>query len=70
MLLQQYAGNTVDFNELYEEHSVDKPYIRKNYKEVLKALLADGRITAVHAKTDKPPRNGTFSNDMRITFGG
>lgn len=70
MLLQQYAGNTVDFNELYEEHSVDKPYIRKNYKEVLKALLADGKITAVHAKTDKPPRNGTFSNDMRITFGG
>lgn len=70
MLLQQYAGNTVGFNELYEEHSVDKPYIRKNYKEALKALLADGKITAVHAKKDKPPRNGTFSDDMRITFGG
>lgn len=70
MLLQQYAGNTVGFNELYEEHSVDKPYIRKNYKEALKALLADGKITAVHAKKDKPPRNGAFSDDMRITFGG
>jgi three-Cys-motif partner protein len=70
MLLQQYAGNTIDFNRLYEVHSVDKPYIRKNYKEVLIALLEDRKITAVNAKTCKPPRKGTFSDDMRITFGG
>ena len=70
MLLQQYAGHTIDFNRLYEEHSVDKPYIKKNYKEVLKGLLESGKITAVNAKTGKLPRKGTFSDDMRVTFGG
>lgn len=70
MLLHQYAGRTIDFVPLYEEHSVDKPYIRKNYKEVLKGLLEAGKITAVNAKTGKPPRKNSFSDDMRITFGG
>lgn len=70
MLLQQYAGRTVDFNRLYEEHSVDKPYAKKNYKQVLKTLLETGRITAINAKTGNLPRKGTFSDDMRITFGG
>lgn len=70
MLLQQYARRTVDFNRLYEEHSVDKPYIKKNYKEVLITLLESGRITAFNVKTGKSPRRGTFSDDMRITFGG
>lgn len=70
MLLQQYAGCTVDFNALYEEHSIDKPYIKKNYKEVFSSLFEDGKITAVNPKTGKPPRKNTFSDDMQITFGG
>jgi three-Cys-motif partner protein len=70
MLLQQYAGRTVDFISLYEEHSVDKPYIRKHYKEVLISLFKSGKITAVNARTGKPPRKDTFSDEMRITFGG
>ena len=70
MLSQQYAGRTIDFNALYEEHSVDKPYIKRNYKEVLVSLYQNGSITAVNTKTGKPPRKGTFSDDMRITFGG
>jgi len=70
MLLRQYAGRTVNFNRLYEEHSVDKPYIKKNYKEVFTALFEEGKIAAVNAKTGKSPRKGTFSDDMRITFGG
>ena len=70
MLLQQYAGRMIDFNALYEEHSVDKPYIRKNYKEVLKSLFEGNKIVAVSAKTGKQPRKGTFSDDMKITFGG
>ena len=70
MLLGQYAGCTIDFKVLYEEHSMDKPYIKKNYKDVLVKLFETGKITAVNAKTGKPPRRGTFSDDMRITFGG
>jgi len=70
MLLQDYVGRTVDFEALYKFHSVDRPYIDKNYKEALIALYENGKITAVHRKTGKPPRKGTFSDEMRITFGG
>jgi len=70
MLLQSYSGHTIDFLKLYEEHSVDKPYIKKNYKDVLKSLYEAGKITAVNPTTGKPPRKGSFSDEMRITFGG
>ena len=70
MLLQTYTECTIDFRKLYEEHSVDKPYIKKNYKDVLKSLYEAGKITAVNPTTGKPPRKGSFSDEMRITFGG
>jgi len=70
MLLQQYAGQSIDFTKLYEEHSVDKPYIKKNYKDVLRALYDGKKITALNPRTQKLPRNGTFSDEMRITFRG
>jgi len=70
MLFEQYAGRTIDFKVLYEEHSVDRPYIKKNYKDVLAELYESGRIQAANIKTGKSPRKGTFSDDMRITFGG
>jgi hypothetical protein len=70
MLLRDYSAQTIDFNRLYENHSVDKPFVRKNYKDVLKILLENGKISAVNRKTGKPPKKGTFSDEMRITFGG
>jgi len=69
MLLQEFAGKTVDFLDLYEQHSVDKPYIKKNYKDVLRGMYEQGKLTAVNEK-GKPPRKGTFADGMRITFGG
>ena len=69
MLLQEYAGRTIDFMNLYEQHSVDKPYIKKNYKDVLRGMYEQSKITALNEK-GKPPRKGTFANGMRITFGG
>ena len=68
MLLEQYAGKVIDFLELYQEHSVDKPYIKKNYKDALRTLYENGKISAVDPSTGKPPRRGTFSDKMRITF--
>ena len=69
MLLKEYAGRTIDFMELYEAHSVDKPYIKKNYKDVLRSLFDAGEIIAISTKTGKPPARG-FADEMRITFGG
>lgn len=68
MLLEQYAGTTIDFKQLFEEHSIDKPFIKKNYQDVLKTFLEDKKIIAYNPKTGKPPRKGTFSENMRITF--
>jgi three-Cys-motif partner protein len=70
MLLKEYSKKTVDFMELYMAHSVDKRYIKKNYKEVLRSMYDSGMIDAKSIKTGKAPRKGTFSDDMRITFGG
>ncbi len=67
-LLQNYKGKTIDFMELYQEHSVDRPFIKKNYQDVFKKLLKEKKIIAVNRKTGKPPVKGTFSVDMRITF--
>ena len=70
MLLQEYVGRTIGFKELYGEHSIDKPYIEKNYKEVLRMLYESGKIAAVNSENNRPPKKGTFSDKMKITFGG
>ena len=69
MLLKEYAGHTIDFMKLYEQHSVDKPYVKKNYKDVLRSMFDEGKIGAISTKTGKPPSRG-FADEMRITFGG
>ena len=66
-LLSSYKGRTLGLIPLYEEHSVDKPFIRKNYKDVLKKMFAEGTISAV-GKDGKPPKKGTFAEHMTITF--
>lgn len=68
LLLQQYGGKKIKFLDLYEEHSVDRPYVKKNYKEVLSKLYKEGAIQAVNGRTGKPPRANTFSDEMIITF--
>ena len=67
-LLASFAGtNLMRMKEIYELHSVDTPFIKKNYKDALKELLAEGKITAVSQK-GKPPRQGTFGDDILVTF--
>ena len=37
-LLLKFTGREVNFRTIYETHSVDTPYIAKNYREILKQL--------------------------------
>jgi len=62
MLLTEFAGQTITMHRIYEQHNVDRPYIKKNYKGVLLNLEAAGRITA------SPHRKGTFGDTVRVTF--
>jgi three-Cys-motif partner protein len=67
LLLDAYAGHTLSMREIYEGHSVDTPYIASNYKEALKNLENDGKITARKSDGSKP-RKGTFADDVLATF--
>lgn len=70
LLMNKYAGKTINFLTLYEEHSVNTPFVKRNYKDIFLTMYEQGMIEAVNRKNGSPPRRGTFSDDMRITFGG
>lgn len=61
-LLKQFKGRSVQHEKLYEEHSVDKPYLRPNYRKVLLELEDEGKITC-----SKHNRN-TLAKHVVITF--
>ncbi|MCR4315214.1 MAG: three-Cys-motif partner protein TcmP [Planctomycetes bacterium] len=62
MLLGEFAGQKLTMEEIYQQHNVDRPYIKKNYKDVLKTLEEDGKITV------GKHRKGTFGDNVVVTF--
>ncbi len=62
MLLKDYAGQTMKMHHIYEQHNVDRPYIEKNYKDALKLLAKDGKITTSKRRGD------TFGDNVEVTF--
>ena len=66
-IVEDFSGKTLKMIEIYKEHNVDTPYIKKNYKDALKDLLENDRIKAI-SKTGKQPRKGTFGDDIIVTF--
>ena len=48
--------------EIYKQHNVDTPYVKKNYKDVLSKLEEEGKITA------PKHRKGTFGDSVQATF--
>lgn len=66
-LLDTFRGHALTMQEIYIKHNVDTPYIKKNYKDVLRELYDDGSIEAISLK-GKPPREGTFGDEIIVTF--
>lgn len=66
MLLNDFNGQTISMREIYEKHSVDRPYVRKNYKSALMDLEQAGKIIA------RPPedqrRKNTFGDRVIVEF--
>jgi three-Cys-motif partner protein len=66
MLLKDCAGKRVTFKQLYESHSVGKPYTDSNYKQVLRHL------EEAQAKGAEKPgakrRKGSFADEVVISF--
>jgi three-Cys-motif partner protein len=66
MLLNEYSGETKTMNEIYLDHSVDTPYVSKNYKDALREMESKGLIIA-----DPPAANrkkNTFADHVSVTF--
>jgi three-Cys-motif partner protein len=66
-LLVMFKGRRLTMQEIYETHNVDTPYIKKNYKDVLRKLYEDGSVEAVSPK-GKPPRKDTLGDNIIVTF--
>ena len=62
MLLESFAGQTVSMEDIYRQHSVNRKYIERNYKDALIALENEGRIDASKHK------KGTFASHVLATF--
>ncbi len=65
-LPQHFAGRSTKFKSLYEEHSVDTPYLEKHYRQVLKELEAKGSVSATSTKNNRRP--GTYADHVTIHF--
>jgi three-Cys-motif partner protein len=63
MLVDDFAGQTITMREIYEKHSVDRPYLAKNYKDVL-AVLEQEKVIATQGR--KSARG--FADAIRVTF--
>ncbi len=67
-LLVKFAGQTLFMQQVYEQHSIDTPYIKKNYKTVLLEMENSGEIQ-VKDPNNKKRRKG-FADRLLVHFPG
>jgi three-Cys-motif partner protein len=70
MLLEEFSGQTLTMQQIYEQHNVGKRYIKKNYKDVLQNMEMKGEILADPPANKRKIRNGkpTFADSVKATF--
>ena len=66
-LLTEFAGRELMVSQIYERHSVDRPFILKNYKAVLADMEANGLIAVRSSKVGNR-RKGTFADHHFVRF--
>jgi three-Cys-motif partner protein len=64
MLIEEFAGQTMTMEEVFNRHHIGKRYIKKNYKDILLKLEAEGKIIVNPSKR----RKGTLADSVMITF--
>ena len=67
LLLQDFSGQELSVDKIYERHSVNTPYVLNNYKHILMKLEGEGRISVRSLKSSKR-RRGTFANHLLVRF--
>jgi predicted DNA-binding protein YlxM (UPF0122 family) len=69
-LLRDFSEQTLRMKSIYEKHSINKRFIKTNYKEALKRLEAVGKILTSPSHDDRQKRKGevTFADSVNVTF--
>jgi hypothetical protein len=72
ILLKEFDGRSLSLQAIYEAHSVGKPYILKNYRDALRKLEHDGKISTEPPAEHRRKIRGevSFSEKVRVTFPG
>lgn len=70
MLMTGFAGRRLTVRGIYGQHSVGKPYVKRNYRDVLKQLEAEGLVQADPPVAQRRTRKGepTLPDATYITF--
>ncbi len=70
MLLAEFSGKTLTMRQIYEQHSVGRPFIDSNYKRALASMEAAGKITASPPADERRKVKGevTFADSVVVTF--
>ncbi|MEB3120248.1 MAG: three-Cys-motif partner protein TcmP [Snowella sp.] len=69
MLLEDFSGQTITMEKLFEQHNIGKPYIRRNYVDTLNNLEESHKIE-VRVAEDKKRRKakGQFADHLIVVF--
>ena len=62
-LLTDLRGRKLTTKQIFERHSVNNPFTKKNYKQALQSLHARGAVEA-----EPKPRKGTFADRILVSF--
>jgi three-Cys-motif partner protein len=70
MLLNEFAGQILTMELIYNQHHVGKRYISKNYKDALRKLEQQGKIIVDPPASKRRKYKGeiTFGEQVRVTF--
>lgn len=66
-LVEFYSGETLSVKDVYERHTVDRPYVKKDYKEVLKKLEKDGLVNIIPAPGKIRSKHG-LADHLIVSF--
>ncbi len=70
LLLEHFAGRTLSMKQVFEKHQVGTPFVKKNYKDVLRQMEEEGVIVAQPPAEQRRMREGkrTFADEVMVTF--
>lgn len=70
LLIKDFAGQRLSMRQIFERHHVGTPYIDKNYKDALRKLEAEGRITADPPASQRRRIKGevSFGDNVLVQF--